>query len=136
MNAEKMPAATFARKVKARISDLQNSLEVARHNYHRDVKRWRMAMAAWLKDTPERIKHINLITEKELQNHEGRYEKTGFDVSRFFESAPKPPKSPEEIVENIARCRAALRQVSFTGQKTVLVGNDMMRRLFGDVEEG
>lgn len=128
METVSMSSAVFVRKVKAHLKTLQAERVVALAKYDADFAKWKSALNIWIKANA--VARVSAITKGELQRSSRYSSSAHFDNGVFFRGSPTPPVHPDDSL--IKACQAALRQISVTDQKTVRVGPDQIKKLFGE----
>lgn len=135
MDSVTMPALKWAAKLKAKLKTLKAARPKELAYYKADCAAWRIAMKTWIsKHGTKRVEEIN---DSELKSSEDRYRRNDgvdFNHSAFFKDAPKTPKYPAMTEKRIGQIQAALRGLAITGQKTVRVDDEMIKKFFGDEE--
>lgn len=126
MSDVKMNSVLFAKKLRARKTELQAAHKVAMVKYDAAFKAWRLKLAVFLL---AHVRSFAMTLTKERVYGTNSYGHGDYKTF-FFKDAPDPPRRPnDEIVRKIT---ARLNHIAITGQKTVIVTERDTREFFSD----
>ncbi len=125
----KMKSTDLAKKLRLRLKELTARRKGELTKYERAVNAWKTAMAKWVKLNGP--KKIAALPKSDLKEHNGRWRNNpGFSTEMFWNGCPSAPKYPDD--KQARAVRTLLRQLGITGQQTVHLGTDEVKKLFMD----
>jgi hypothetical protein len=129
MESVKMKTSVWVKKLHAQLKKAIDSRTAALKKHQQAIDAWKIALDKWLRGNT--VQRIARITTTELKDNFDRYDKDrpGFDTTKFFEGAPTPPHYPASLVEPIKR---ELRRLSIAQPESVYVGDDEIKKFFGE----
>jgi hypothetical protein len=129
MDDSSMSALLFAKKLRARQTELRARQAVASKAYAGLFEKWKKDLAVFLsKKAPAVCKTITREMVCSTDYHRGTYWRDA-----IFKDAPKPPKRPNNPV--IGKIATHLRRLAITGQKFVTVTTREVDELFSDEDD-
>lgn len=117
----RMPAVTFARKLRARRTALKAQRAQEMTKYKQAVARWREVLRVWIIASASSI-------AAQADAERSRYRE--YD-SLTVRGMPQPPKLPSEGAM-VRKIDSILRRLALTGQKHVTLVPSEIDELFGD----
>jgi hypothetical protein len=122
----------FAKKLRTRLAKLKAERTRAIKKYEEDFDTWKTALSAWcIQNYRQRV---DRITKTEVKANSSSYRReTHFSTERFFDGAPKPPAFPDD--KQIREIQSTLRHLGITGQTTIRISTDCVKKWFGEEDD-
>jgi hypothetical protein len=124
-----MKTTVYAKKLRARMAELQKKQAANTKKFHRDVATWKLALAKWLRTEAPTL--AEKITIGDVTGRGGYHRNQPFNA--ILEKAPQAPSQPDD--RRIGQIRGFLRTLAITGQSTVRVSQSDVDKYFGDADE-
>jgi hypothetical protein len=124
-----MNALLFAKKLRARQSELKSKYKKDLEKYARDFESWKQALARFLVNDAH--KNVAKILRSQFSQNSYRHDDNWKSI--ILIGYPEPPKRPtDEVIRKIA---AALRHIAITWQKTVRLDARELEVYFSDEKD-
>jgi hypothetical protein len=126
MDYQKMKTVAYAKKLRARLKELQEQRKKDLKKFSADVLTWKGNLATWIKTAYG--PRVDAIKVSELKDKYRRSDQPGFDVYKFFAGAPQPPTYPkDQLVRDIQR---KIQYLAIVASTEVHVSEEEVGRFF------